>query len=210
MSLLRRRMMMQSVSKGFEYVYDPTRGGTPIDDGWTFEGDTYYTNMTNVDGLGYIYVGRGGSYNRLWLPNHLSVENCSLEIELSYQNTDIAITLCDDEYFAQCRLTRWNNRKYIGFPTNDTGGGTVLCSTAVPSGVEPTDVFYTMKLEKNGNKCSMYLNDVCYADQINCKTLGQTHHPNRSYSCVDQCGAGAWSFGDRGYVYIKRLIYKEW
>lgn len=209
MSLLRRRMM-QSTAKGFEYVYDSSLGGTPVDDGWTFTGDTYYTKMTNVDGLCHIYIGRGASYNHLELPNHFLAENCSLEMELSYHNTDVALTLCDGVYFAQCRLVRWDNRKFLGFPTSDSGSGTILCSTAVPSGTDQTTVFYTMKLIKNGDKCSMYLNDTCYADKVACKTLDQKRHPNVSYSRIDQCGAGAWGYNDRGYLYIKRFVYKEW
>ena len=197
MSLLRRRMMMQSAAKGFEYVYDASEGGLPTDDGFVLVRPSF-------DGIMMFNINHGGAREYIYLPDHEQEDNCSIEIEASINGTCLIVSLCDNERYANACMSYWNNR-FIVFPINDTGSGTPYQNIT-------QDTFYVIKVEKRGGKCSFYLDGVPVAENIDCKSLPQipSGYSSNGRISIQAANAGSFNFGSTGVAKVKRFTYKEW
>lgn len=206
MSLLRRRMMQSS--KGFVYTYRAVEGGTPLDDGWVYTRTSFptitgFTTFSNADNIFVVNVNHGGSVAYIRMPEHEYAENCSLEIEASYENTCLGFTLSDGERIAQAVLTKWGNR-YVCMPANASGAGAATRNTS-------PEIYYTVRIEKRGNQGSFYLNDELIAGNLACKLISDmTCYKSFTKVSVGFDCAGSWGAGDRGVAKIKKIIYKEW
>lgn len=220
MSLLRRRLMCQKKGSdfdGYEFVYDASKGDI-LNDGsnWTWVRGNYNAAYEENTERGFhiaCYHGYGSP--RIIQSTHTDDKNSSIELELSFRNTNATITLRDDYYAVQVSFSRWGGRKLLLFPTNADGGGTALVSLSVPSGQLEIDTFYRIKLvkewisEEDYPHYQIYFNDVLI-NEGDCQATSGLKTGIKSNNAINNQGAGYWTANANSDIYIKKLVYRAW
>ena len=205
MSLLRRRMMMQKAESGFERIYDAVNGGLPTDDGWAIVNQYAYPiySLDNQNDILTAHINHGQARFYLYPIGHETAETCSIEVEGLIHNSDLTVTLCDGQLYAQAAIAYFQS-KLLCFPMNRSFYGT-------PSQDISQDQYYNLKIVKNNGKCSIYLDNVSVAEDMDCMTTDKMGtYPTDSRNAVSIGFAGVGSYNDSGFVTVKRIEYKEW